>query len=143
MRLSELCWPEAAAVLKRDPVVILPIGTQEVHGKHLPLSTDMLAPDRVVELMERMRPDVLILPSLPQGNCESQTEFPGTLSLGPELMYRVLMDIFTSLQKHGARRFIAVNGHGPNAGPLDCAGLALARRGARLMSSTGGAACGT
>ncbi len=133
MRLSELCWPEAAAVLKRDPVVILPMGTQEVHGRHLPLSTDMLAPDRVVALIEQKRPDVLILPSLPQGNCESQTEFPGTLSLGPELLYRVLMNIFTSLQKHGARRFMAVNGHGPNAGPLDRAGLALARRGARLM----------
>ncbi|MDD3213132.1 MAG: creatininase family protein [Eubacteriales bacterium] len=132
MRLETLCWPDAEAVLARDPVVILPMGTLEVHGRHLPLNTDMLAPDRVVTLIEQKRPEVLILPSLPVGECDSQTEFPGTISLGPELLYEVLHRIFFSLYRHGARRFIALNGHGPNVRPLDRVGLDLARAGARL-----------
>ena len=132
MRLADLPWPEAEAVLKRDPVVLLPMGTQEVHGKHLPLGTDMLAPNRVLDLIEQKRPDVLILPSLPQGNCDTQTEFPGTLSLGPELLYRTLDELFACLYRHGARRFAAVNGHGPNVAALDRVGLALWRKGARL-----------
>lgn len=132
MRLANLTWPEADKVLKNDPIVVLPMGTQEVHGRHLPLGTDMLAPDRVVALMEEKRPDVLILPSLPQGDCDTQMEFPGNLSLGPKLLYRVLSAIFGSLYRQGARRFVAVNGHGPNARALDRVGLDLYRQGARL-----------
>ena len=132
MRLANLCWPDAAAVLARDPVVLLPMGTLEVHGRHLPLNTDMLAPDCVADRIERLCPEVLILPPLPIGECDSQTEFPGTISLGPKLLYEVLHKIFFSLYRHGARRFIALNGHGPNIGALDRVGIDLSRAGARL-----------
>ena len=102
MRLANLCWPDAAAVLARDPVVLLPMGTLEVHGRHLPLNTDMLAPDCVADRIEALCPEVLILPPLPIGECDSQTEFPGTISLGPKLLYEVLHKIFFSLYRHGA-----------------------------------------
>ena len=132
MRLANLTWPQAEKVLSADPVVILPIGTAEQHGRHLPLGTDMLAPEAVCDRIERIDPDVVILPSWSYGQCDSQTEFPGTISLGPELLYQVVMKIFTGLMRHGVRRFIALNGHGPNCGPIERAALELSRQGAML-----------
>ena len=132
MRLTHLTWPRAQRVLAADPVVILPVGTAEQHGRHLPLGTDMLAPEAVCDLIEARDPDVLILPPWSYGQCDSQTEFPGTISLGPELLYEVVLKIFTGLMAHGARRFIALNGHGPNCGPIERAALTLSRRGAML-----------
>ena len=132
MRLARLTWPQAERVLQSDPVVILPVGTAEQHGRHLPLGTDMLAPEAVCDLIEAKDPEVLILPSWSYGQCDSQTEFPGTISLGPQLLYEVVMKIFTGLMRHGARRFIALNGHGPNCGPIERTALELSRRGAML-----------
>ena len=62
MRLARLNWPQAERVLQSDPVVILPVGTAEQHGRHLPLGTDMLAPEAVCDRIEQRDPDVLILP---------------------------------------------------------------------------------
>lgn len=132
MRLERLTSPAAGAIFAQDPVVLLPLGTVEVHGRHLPLNTDMLAPEYVIDRIEEQLPGVLILPSLHFGTCDTQTEFPGTLSLGPKLLYEVLMKIFESLYRQGARRFAVVNGHGPNSAPLERAALELHRRGAQL-----------
>ncbi|MBQ3425273.1 MAG: creatininase family protein [Clostridia bacterium] len=132
MYLANLTWPAAKKALSADPVVILPVGTAEQHGRHLPLGTDMLAPEAVCARIEARDPDVVILPAWSYGQCDSQTAFPGTISLGPELLYRVVLKIFTDLMAHGARRFIALNGHGPNCGPIERAALELSRRGAML-----------
>ena len=132
MRLAELTWPQAKEVLAHDPVVILPLGTAEQHGRHLPLGTDMFAPDFIANRIEQLDSNVLILPSWSYGQCNSQTEFPGTISLGPQLLYEVILKIFSSLMPYGARRFIVLNGHGPNAGPVERAALELSRKGAML-----------
>lgn len=132
MKLEKITSPAAGKIFEQDPIVILPLGTVEVHGRHLPLNTDMLAPENVVERIERVLPEVVILPSLHFGNCDTQTEFPGTLSLGPKLLYEVLMRIFDSLYRQGVRRFAVVNGHGPNCGPLDRAAFDLRKKGALL-----------
>ena len=91
MRLANLTWPQAERVLAQDPVVIFPIGTAEQHGRHLPLGTDMIAPEYIADRIEAMNPSVLILPSWSYGQCDSQTEFPGTISLGPQLLYEVIL----------------------------------------------------
>ena len=130
MRLADLTWPQAERVLAQNPVVIFPIGTAEQHGRHLPLGTDMIAPEYIADRIEAMDPSVLILPSWSYGQCDSQTEFPGTISLGPQLLYEVILKVLSSLTRYGARRFIALNGHGPNTGPIERAALELRRRGA-------------
>ena len=130
MRLERMTWPKAEEAFRHDPVVILPVGTAEQHGRHLPLGTDMLAPDFIAGLIEKKRPDVIILPSWSYGQCDSQTEFPGTVSLGPDVLYEVVMKIFSGLMRHGVRRFVVLNGHGPNTGPIERAALELYRKGA-------------
>lgn len=134
MRLERLTSAGAQRILKSDPIVILPLGTLEVHGRHLPLNTDMLAPEYVVDRIEERMPEVLILPSLHYGSCDTQTEFPGTLSLGPKLLFEVLMKIFGALYRQGVRRFAVLNGHGPNSMPVERAAFELHKMGAHLLT---------
>ena len=90
MRLEHLTWPQAEAYFKTHDTVILPIGSIECHGRHMPLGTDALIPARLLELLEPQCPDTLIAPLLPYGACDSQTDFPGTISLGHDVLYQVL-----------------------------------------------------
>ena len=133
MKLAELTFPKAAEAFKKQPVAVLPLGTVEVHGRHLPLNTDMLAPEDVVRRMEaKMGEELLVLPSWHYGNCDSQTEFPGTLSLSGKLLDEVLLRIFMSLYEQGLRYFAVVNGHGPNAASVERVAYALRQKGAHL-----------
>ena len=132
MRLANLTWPQAEKVLAQDPVVIFPIGTAEQHGRHLPLGTDMIAPEYIADRIEAVEPDVLILPSWSYGQCDSQTEFPGTISLGPQLLYEVIYKVFSGLMKHGVRSLVELNGHGGNNPVLDQVALDLRRQGCML-----------
>ncbi len=118
--LAEIGWPDVAAYLESDDRVILPIGSTEQHGRHLPLSTDTLVP---TELARRLgeRTGVLVAPSLPYGMSLHHLGFPGSLSLRPETLSHVLEDILRSLYRHGFRRVFVLNGHGGNAASLQVA----------------------
>lgn len=131
MRLSEMTWPMAEAYFKENDTVLLPIGSIESHGRHLPLGTDTLIPDHLLTLMED-RTDVLIAPTIPYGACDSLSDFPGTINLGTDLLYRLLRQITDELYRHGARRFIVLNGHGGNCRTIEQVGLELHRRGALM-----------
>lgn len=131
MRLSEITWPAAEAYFQRHDTVLLPVGSIECHGRHLPLGTDTLIPDHLIRLMES-RTDVLIAPTLPYGACDSLSDFPGTINLGIDLLYRLLRQITGEFYRHGARRFIILNGHGGNCRTIEQVGLELHRRGALL-----------
>ena len=131
MRLSEMTWPMAESYFKTNDTVILPIGSIESHGRHLPLGTDTLIPDHLLGLMEG-RTEALIAPTIPYGACDSLSDFPGTINLGTDLLYRLLKQITDELYRHGARRFIVLNGHGGNCRTIEQVGLELHRRGALL-----------
>ena len=133
MKLANLTYPQAAEIFKTQPIAILPLGTLEVHGRHLPLNTDMLAPEDVVcRIEEKMTDEVIVLPSWHIGNCDSQTEFPGTISLGGKLLDKVLLSIFTPLYNQGLRFFAVVNGHGPNSASVERVADAFRKQGAQF-----------
>ena len=128
MRLSELTWPQAEAYFKKNDAVLLSVGSIECHGRHLPLGTDTLIPDHLLTLMED-RLKVLIAPTLPYGACDSLSDFPGTINLGIDLLYRLLKQVTEELWRHGARRFLILNGHGGNCRTIEQVGLEIHRRG--------------
>ena len=132
MRLEHLTWPQAEAYFKTHDTVILPIGSIECHGRHMPLGTDALIPARLLELLEPQCPDTLIAPLLPYGACDSQTDFPGTISLGHDVLYQVLTKITQHLYNAGARHFVVLNGHGGNIPILDRVALDLQKQGCLL-----------
>lgn len=61
MRLERLTWPQAEAYFKDHDTVIIPLGSIECHGRHLPLGTDTMIPNRILEELEPLT-DALIAP---------------------------------------------------------------------------------
>ncbi len=129
MRLAKLSCQKAQEYFQKSDMVILATGSIENHGTHNVLGVDTPIPDRLLELIEE-KADVLIAPTMPYGACDSQAGYPGTISLGTEVLYQVLMKIVESLYAHGARKFVFLNGHGGNIPVLDRVGLDMYKKGA-------------
>jgi len=114
-----MTWPEVADALKTVRVVIIPIGSNEQHGPHLALRTDIANATTVAfRIARRLYPKALLAPPLPFGVSPHHMAFPGTVTLRPETFLSVLQDIVTSLKAHGVNNFFIINGHGGNSGSL-------------------------
>ena len=129
MRLARSTWPQVKAYFEKHDLVIVGVGSTECHGRHNPLGTDTMAPDRILDLVEEQDPDILIAPTLPYGATDDLVGFPGTISLGVDGLYRVKTSITSQLEGYGARRFILLNGHGGNMKSLVMTAADLNRRG--------------
>jgi len=111
--LQEMSWVDVKEYLKKSDMVIIPLGSTEQHGPHLPLGTDTY---RATGMAGRIsaRTGVAVAPILQVGYCEYHTGFPGTISISPDAMEQVLFEAVQSLIKHGFRRFLFLNQHGGN-----------------------------
>jgi len=94
-------------------VVLLPVGSTEQHGPHLPLGTDHLIATAICREVSR-RTGAPWYPAVPYGVSRHHMGFPGTVSLRTETMVRLLRDIHRSFLHHGAAATLAINGHGGN-----------------------------
>jgi creatinine amidohydrolase len=138
LTLASLTWPEVANLAADDAVVVVPVGTIEQHGPHLPLDTD----NRIAEGFARAAvancPDgtAVVGPTVPFGLSEHLADFPGAVFHTTRTLIDVLTEVYSSLARSGFRRVLAVNGHGSNVAPLDLASReALFRHPAHLFAS--------
>jgi len=123
---AELTQPEIAAHLKKNPLVILPCGSVEQHGPHLPAGTDTLAATVIAHAVaERM--DGLVLPATPFGVTPMHMPYEGTITLTPDTYIRVQTETCVSTARHGARQLMIVNWHEGNIPSLAIAAEALHR----------------
>jgi creatinine amidohydrolase len=122
----ELTQPEIAAQLKHNPLVILPAGSVEQHGPHLPSGTDIFASIAIGEEVAR-RMDALVLPACPFGVTPMHMPFEGTITLSPDTYMRVLTEVCVSTARHGAKYLLIVNWHEGNIPSLAIASEALHR----------------
>jgi creatinine amidohydrolase len=121
-----LTQPEIAAQLRKNPLVLLPTGSIEQHGPHLPTGTDTLAANVIAHAVaERM--DGLVLPSTPLGVTPMHMPFEGTISLTPETFMRVVTETCVSTAKHGAQYLLILNWHEGNIPSLAIAAESLHR----------------
>jgi creatinine amidohydrolase len=116
-----------------EAVVILPVGATEQHGRHLATGTDaLLAETTVRRAAERAAPrsprPLIVAPTLAFGTSEHHLPFGATLSLRPETLLAVLLDLARSVSEGGGRRLILLNGHGGNCGICSAAAAAAAVR---------------
>ena len=132
MRLENITWPRAEKYFKESDMVLLPIGSIECHGRHMPLGTDTLIPNKIVELLEE-KSDILIAPTIPYGACESLAPYPGTINIGTEILYQFLYKVVESLYDHGARKILILNGHGGNIKTIERVGLEFEKKGALVV----------
>src|SRR5215467_297719 len=122
----DLTQPEIAAQLKKNPLVILPQGSVEQHGPHLPAGTDIFAADVIAHAVaERM--DGLVLPGGPLGVTPLHMPFESTVTLSPETYMRVVIETCASAAQHGAKDLLILNWHELNIPPLGVAAETLHR----------------
>lgn len=121
-RYDHYTWPEMREQIARQPVVVLPVGSTEDHGHHLPLDVDTFVVSEVCEAAAQRVPDeVLLLPAVPYGFEDHHMDFPGTITIRDEHLLHFVLDITKSVAHHGFRKILMVNGHGSNSPILELA----------------------
>ena len=124
---ADLTQPEIAAQLKANPLVILPCGSTEQHGPHLPTGTDTLAANVVSHAVaERM--NGLVLPGNPLGVTPMHMPYEGTITLTPDTYMRLVTETCVSTARHGAKYLLVLNWHEGNIPSLAIAAEALHRQ---------------
>jgi creatinine amidohydrolase len=119
-RYDHYTWLEMKDVVQRQPACILPIGSVEDHGHHLPLDVDNFLITTICEEAARRVPDeMLLLPVIPYGFEDHHMSFPGTITVKPEHLESFVLDITLSLAHHGFRKILIADGHGSNMPILD------------------------
>jgi creatinine amidohydrolase len=104
--------------IEKQKVVLLPTGSTEQHGPHLPLDTDAFLVEAVcMEVGRRAAERVLVLPTISYGLNMHHIDFPGTIHIEPETFIAFCLNVTKSVAYHGFKKILLVNGHGSN-GPL-------------------------
>jgi creatinine amidohydrolase len=114
--LAKIPFPEVARIAQSGKaLMLLPVGVVEEHGAHLPLGMDSFAAEvyaaAAAPHLEEAGYEVVVAPTVSYGVVRAAIDFPGTLSLEPETLKSVIVDIGRSLSKHGLSRLVILNGH--------------------------------
>jgi mycofactocin system creatininase family protein len=104
-------WTDVAPGAR--PVLLVPLGSVEQHGPHLPLDTDTRIAVALAHGLAERRTDVVVAPAVAYGASGEHAGFPGTLSIGTEALTTVLIELGRSADAFAA--IVLVNGHGGNA----------------------------
>src|SRR5262245_33340357 len=121
-----MTWPEVEAEQQRGvDAVLIPIGSTEQHGRHMPLDTDCLIARelcrRAAELGEEQGVNLLVAPTLNVTLSWYHMQFPGSLRLSTTTFLQAFREICDSLFEQGFEHLLAVNGHGGNNAALTVA----------------------
>lgn len=111
MLIGEVTMSEFERSLKKTRTLIIPFGTVEAHGTHLPLNTDTLIIREVVRKASE-RVNAYMAPPIQYGVCTSTSLHPGTIGITPETLRRLVTDIVSDAFKKGLRNFVLISGHG-------------------------------
>ncbi len=116
MRLQMMTWQEVERYLERSTGIILPIGSTEQHGPMGLLGTDALCAETIA-LGVGEAADAIVAPTVSVGNAHFHLDFAGSMALRPTTLTAVMVDMLTSLARHGFRHVYVINGHGGNVAP--------------------------
>ena len=116
MKLADLTYPDAAALIERGAVALWPTGATEAHGPHLPLATDVIiseqtclrAVDRVREALDL---EAVVLPALAFTVTDYAGPFTGTISIPKETTIAYVRDVLIQVAQQGFRAVCVVNAH--------------------------------
>lgn len=118
--LEEMSWCEVEEALRRTDVILVPIGSIEQHGPHLPLNTDTIVP---FEFAKRVADKIgaLVAPPIRPGVSSHHMPKPGTIAIEPSTLIALVKDYCRCLFKHGFKRIFLLNGHGGNSNTVGVA----------------------
>ena len=140
MRLGDATWTEVQTLVDdpvaedgtRSPVVLVPVGSTEQHGPHLPMSTDTLIAEEIVARAVHVTDGMMIGPTISVSASGEHAGFPGTLSIGTTVMRDVVLELARSAD--WAAGVVFVNGHGGNSAAVGDAVATLRAEGRHVLS---------
>ncbi|MDY6817692.1 MAG: creatininase family protein [Halobacteriales archaeon] len=109
-RLAEMTWEEVAAATEETTTMLLPVGSTEQHGYHMPLGVDVYMPEAIAERVAA-RTGCLLAPPVWYGVSPHHTFKPGTFTIESETFRRYVRDICVSASDWGVEDILLVNGH--------------------------------
>lgn len=112
--LEELTSPEFAKLAKKKPLVIVPFGSVEEHGPHLPLCTDSFQAEEIARRVA-LEFGALVCPPVRYGDCRTTHNFPGTVSLSFDTVRALAFDILSELSRNGIDKIMVLTGHAGTA----------------------------
>lgn len=112
MLVGEITMTEFKKTVKKSSVLIVPFGTVEAHGDHLPLNTDTLIIREAVRKAAERNMNVFMAPPIQYGVCTSTARHPGTIGITTSSLRLIAADIVRSSYAQGFRNIMLVSGHG-------------------------------
>jgi creatinine amidohydrolase len=140
MRLGDATWNEierATTAGRRSddgtlaPILLLPIGSTEQHGPHLPLATDTLIAEEIAERAVHHTDGLMIGPTISVSASGEHADFPGTLSIGTSTTTALVVELVRSAD--WAAGGVLVNGHGGNHAAITDAVTTLTAEGRKVL----------
>ncbi len=128
---AEWTWRDFEARDMSRCIAVLPLAAIEQHGPHLPAGADAMIMEGYLQRTLARLPadlDVLFLPVQQVGASPEHIAFPGTLSLSPETLLRLICDIGDCVARTGCRKLVIANSHGGNSAVIDIAARELRLR---------------
>lgn len=116
--LARMTWPEVEDILKQTDIILVPVGSTEQHGPALPVDNDaFIATEFTTRVAERLwdTQKVVVAPPISYGYSPHHMQFKGTVTLRESTLASMIVDVCTSMEKHGFKRIILINGHGGNS----------------------------
>lgn len=115
--LAKMTWPEVEELLKETDIALVPVGSTEQHGPALPIDNDAyIATELTLLLAEKIwsKQKVVVAPTITYGYSPHHMDFKGTITINESTLANVIIDVCKSLEHHGFKKIILVNGHGGN-----------------------------
>lgn len=144
--MSDILWDELSSrklqeLIPLDPTVIVPIGSTEQHGPHLPVGVDSLLAFEVAKAAARESRNraarlVLVTPPLWMGLAEHHMAHAGTLTHSLDGFRTAIAELCSSLDRQGIRRILLLNGHGGNVAAIRVVAESLARASKAIIVET-------
>jgi creatinine amidohydrolase len=128
---ADLCTTDFATLDPARTVAVLPVAATEQHGPHLPLSVDSDLVEGILRAAALHVPHgcpCYVLPTQAIGLSPEHQRFPGTLTLRPETLIQLWLDIGTSVARAGVRKLVLFNSHGGHTGIMDVVARELRSR---------------
>ena len=138
---EQLRSPQLKSLADANAIVVVPVGSIEQHGPHLPVKVDALLATEVARraaLKVQTHQPIVVTPTVCCGLAEHHMDFCGTLTLDFETFHGLLRNLCRSICHHGFRRIFLLNGHGGNIAALNviCSELVRELEGLRVVSGT-------
>ena len=138
---EQLRSPQLKKLAEANAVVIVPVGSMEQHGPHLPVKVDALLATEVARrsaLKVQTHQPIVVTPTVWCGLAEHHMDFSGTLTLDFETFHALLKNLCRSIRHHGFQRIFLLNGHGGNIAALNviCSELVRELDGLRVIAGT-------